>query len=730
VASAVVNFATKAATVQYDTAVTSPEKLATVVRDVGYEVARPALSAPREHAAAHDHAHGGDHSAHIDVSASELGALRRKVVICAVLSIPVMVIAMSHGRIEALNRHWANWAQLALTVPIVWWGGAQFFRSAWSALRHRRANMDSLIAMGTGVTFLYSAAATAVPRLFQGGQEMDGMVPVYFEAAALITVLVLVGKLLEARATGNTTAAIRRLIGLQPRIARVVSDGRELDMPIQQVRIGDVVAVRPGERIPVDGEVARGESAVDESTLTGESLPVEKVPGQPVLAGTVNTTGAIQVRATRVAGNTTLAQVVRLVQEAQGTKAPIARFADTVSAYFTPAVLLLALLTFVVWFVVAAPEHRLAMAMVTSVSVLVIACPCALGLATPTAIMVGTGRGAEHGILIRSGPALETAHKLTALVLDKTGTITEGKPVVRGMRVVAGVSEDELLRVAACAECSSEHPIARAVVQAARQRGLKMSEPAAFKTVVGQGVEAIVDGRRVLAGKPSLLRDRGIDPATLETLAADLIGVGNTMLCVAVEGRPLGVIAVADQPRPTSRHAIAQLRQQGLRIAMITGDNRQTAQAIAKEVGIEPDMVFAEVLPGDKAAHVKRLQESGHIVGMVGDGINDAPALAQADVGIAMGSGTDIAIEAADITLLRADLSAVVDAIALSHATMRAIKQNLFWAFVYNVLGIPIAAGVLYPVTGLLLSPIIASATMAMSSVSVVFNSLRLRRSP
>jgi len=676
---------------------------------------------------------GEDHSAHMHVNADEQGVLLRKVIVGAALSLPVLVIAMSHGKIEFLNQPWINWLQLVLTTPVVVWCGSQFYRMAWIGLKHFRANMDSLVALGTGTAFLYSIAATIWPGFFtvvQGG-EMGHMtmVPVYYEAAAVIIVLVLLGKLFEARATGNTSAAIRRLIGLQAKTARVVRAGQELDIPVEQVIVGDTVIVRPGEKIPVDGKVESGDSSIDESMLTGESIPVEKKPGDSVFGATINTTGALTFSATKVGKDTALQQIVRLVQEAQGSKAPIARLADTISGYFTPAVLAIATITFIVWYFAAPVDSRLSMALLTFVSVLIIACPCALGLATPTAIMVGTGRGAEHGILIKGGEALETAHKLTAIILDKTGTITAGKPALTDVRALPGVTEPDLVRLAASAERRSEHPLAAAIVEGAKSRGLTLAEPSTFKAVIGNGIEATVEGRAVLIGKRALLADRGIDTSALDALAGELAAAGKTPMYAAIDGKPAGLIAVADRVKPESKAAIEQMQKMGLRVAMITGDNAKTAAAVASEVGIPPDMVFAEVLPADKAGHVKRLQNQGLVVGMVGDGINDAPALAQADIGLAMGTGTDVAIEASDITLIRGDLSSVPDAIALSRATMRTIKQNLFWAFIYNALGIPIAAGVLFPFTGWLLSPVIASAAMAFSSVSVVLNSLRLARS-
>jgi len=758
VSKASVNFATRTATVRYDAAATSPKKLVDVVRSTGYDAVLPESSAaPAAARAGIDHAMPGmtaaehaampaghampaevgetgeDHSAHMHVNTDEQTVLLRKVIVGAVLSVPVLVIAMSHGKIAFLNQPWINWLQLALTTPVVVWCGSQFYRMAWIGLKHFRANMDSLVALGTGTAFLYSIAATVWPGFFAVAQDstMGGMamVPVYYEAAAVIIVLVLLGKLFEARATGNTSAAIRRLIGLQARTARVVRAGQEQDIPVEQVVVGDTVIVRPGEKIPVDGKVESGDSAIDESMLTGESVPVEKKSGDAIFGSTMNTTGALTFRATKVGKDTALQQIVRLVQEAQGNKAPIARLADTISGYFTPVVLGIALVTFVVWYFVAPADTRLSMALLTFVSVLIIACPCALGLATPTAIMVGTGRGAEHGILIKGGEALETAHKLTAIILDKTGTITQGKPALTDVRALPGIAEADLVRIAASAERRSEHPLAAAIVQGAKARGLTLAEPTAFKAVVGNGIEATVDGRPVLVGKRGLLDDRGMDTSALDALAGELAAAGKTPMYVAIDGTPAGLIAVADGVKPESKAAIEQMQKMGLRVAMITGDNARTAAAVAKEVGIAPDLVFAEVLPANKADHVKKLQAEGLVVGMVGDGINDAPALAQADIGLAMGTGTDVAIEASDITLIRGDLRSVPEAIALSRATMRTIKQNLFWAFIYNAMGIPIAAGVLFPFTGWLLSPIIASAAMAFSSVSVVLNSLRLARS-
>lgn len=775
VKSASVNFATRVATVKYDPAATGPATLAKAVDDIGYKaIVPPPAPATRRSAnpphgyTGHDHAamlaaqvsmsHAGhdmggrggrggpgvDHSAHMNVGEAEARRLLTKTIVGAALSLPVLVIAMSHGKIEALNVPWINWLQLALTTPVMFWCGSQFFRSAWKGLRHFSANMDTLVAMGTGAAYLYSVAATVWPSFFAGVKgvavadhadhaggvvAMGGMVmvPVYYEAAAVIIVLVLLGKYFEARATGRTTVAIRRLIGMQPKTARVVRDGQEVDVPVESVVVGDRLLVRPGEKIPVDGAVESGQSAVDESMLTGESVPAEKTAGDSVFGATMNTTGALRVVATKIGADTALQQIVRLVQEAQGSKAPIARLADRISGVFVPIVIVIAIATFVVWWFASPAETRLSMALVTAVSVLIIACPCALGLATPTAIMVGTGRGAEIGILIKGGESLETAHQLTAIVLDKTGTITHGKPAVTDILLSHGSSLDaaEVLRLAASAEQHSEHPLAAAIVREAAARGVQLAEPSRFQAVVGHGVEATVDGRSLLVGKAALLEQREV-ALTLSGKSAELAAVGKTPMFVAVDGREAGIIAVADTVRAESKNAIATMHALGLRVVMMTGDNRRTADAVASQVGV--DQVFAEVLPKDKAEKIKALQAESHIVGMVGDGINDAPALAQADVGLAVGTGTDVAMESADITLMRGDLRAVPQAIALSRATMRTIKQNLFWAFVYNLVGIPVAAGLLYPFTGWLLSPIIASAAMAFSSVSVVLNSLRLRR--
>ena len=664
---------------------------------------------------------------------AEYQGLRRKFWVAAMLSAPVLVIAMSHGRIALFDVSWIAWLELALTTPVVFYCGAQFYRGAWAAFRHRAADMNTLIAVGTGAAYVYSILATALPGLFAGarssgmtGMGEHAMVPVYYEAASVIIALILLGRLLEARAKGQTGDAIRRLIRLQAKTARVVRDGQEHDIAVEEVVPGDVIIVRPGEKVPVDGVVTEGASAIDESMLTGESLPVEKAVGDEVFGATINASGSFRFRATKVGKDTALQQIVKLVQDAQGSKAPIARLADVISGIFTPIVLCIAVATFVVWFLASPPDSRFTMAFVNAIGVLVIACPCALGLATPTAVMVGTGKGAEHGILIKGGEALETAHKLTTIVLDKTGTITAGKPALTDVIAAPEHVENDVLTLIASAEQVSEHPIASAVVAGAKERGLQLSKPERFEAVAGHGIDATVNGRAVLLGNAKLMRDRAIDVGALAGRADALAGDGKTPIFAAVDGRIAGLVAVADRVRPESADAIRQMKALGLEVVMISGDNKRTADAVAREVGV--DRVLAEVLPQDKARHVRELQAEGKIVGMVGDGINDAPALAQADIGIAIGTGTDVAIEASDITLIRGDLRGVVAAIELSKATIRTVKQNLFWAFIYNIIGIPVAAGVLYPFTGWLMSPVIASAAMSFSSVSVVMNSLRLRR--
>jgi Cu+-exporting ATPase len=721
VADAGVNFATARATVHYDPNVLTPAALRDVVRAQGYDALLPdpaAKGTPDDEAAAAQDA--------------EYRRARTRFVVAAVLTVPILVLAMAGHLVPAweavLDFPARPWIELALTTPVLFWAGWDFLVGAWRAARHRAADMNTLIALGTLAAYLYSLAATLFPTWFASATAVHAhadrpMPGVYYEVAASIVTLILLGNLLQARATSRTRGAIKALIGLSPKTARLERDGRETDVPLDDVRVDDVVLVRPGEKVPVDGTVEDGASSVDESMLTGEPLPVAKKPGDTVIGGTLNTTGAFRFRATKVGADTVLQQIVRLVQQAQGSKAPIQRLADRISGIFVPVVLCLAVVTFVAWYNLAPPEARLTQALYTSVAVLIIACPCALGLATPTAIMVGTGRGAQAGILIKGGEALELAHRVTAVVLDKTGTVTEGKPTVTDVRASSPFKEDELLRLAASAERGSEHPLAAAVVRTAQERGIELFDVRDFQAIAGHGIEATVDGRRVVIGNRKLLSDRGI---SVDAEAdRDLTEAGKTPIFVAVDGRFAGVVAVADRAKPGAREAIARLKAEELRIFMLTGDVARTAEAIAREVGI--DRVIAGVLPEGKSDAIAKLQAEGEVVAMVGDGINDAPALAKADVGIAMGTGTDVAIESADVTLVRGDLNGVAAAIALSRATMRTVKQNLFFAFAYNVLGIPLAAGVLYPFTGWLLSPIVASAAMALSSVSVVTNALRLR---
>ncbi len=607
-------------------------------------------------------------------------------------------------------------ALLLLTLPVMFWSGLSFFRGAWAVGRHGAADMNTLVAVGTSAAFVYSAVATFAPDVFAATGEN---VHVYYDTSAMIVTLILLGRFLEARAKGRASQAIRRLADLAPTRARVLRNGTEIEVRVENLAPGDVLRVRPGEKVPVDGVILKGDSAIDESMITGESVPVDKNAGDEVVGATLNTTGSFEMRATRTGADTVLASISRMVEDAQGSKAPIQRLADSVAAVFVPIVLVLAIATLLVWRF-AAPEPAMTQAILRFVAVLIVACPCAMGLATPTAIMVGTGRGAEMGILIKGGETLELAHRLTTVVLDKTGTLTRGEMAVTEVAPEPGVSADELLAVAAAAERGSEHPIAKAIVRVAADRGLRLPESSEFEAAPGMGASAVIEGTRVAVGTSGHLE--GVGRKIEERIASR----GHTPLLVSRDGRLLGALSVADTLRPESAEAVAQLRRMGLRVIMLTGDRRVVAETIGRQVGV--DEVLAEVLPGDKASAVARLQKKGELVAMVGDGINDAPALAQADVGIAIGTGTDVAMEASDITLMRADLRAVADAIKLSRRTITTIRQNLFWAFFYNAVSIPIAAGVLYPAFGILLRPVYAAAAMAFSSVSVVSNSLRLRR--
>jgi Cu+-exporting ATPase len=728
VIAAAVNFATNAATVEYTPAMVTATDLRRAIREAGYEPLEVEEgTSPTDH----------EKAARI----REIRVLKRKLAAGAVLTVPVVLGSMHHWLPWVPPVLQNVWTLMALTAPVQFWVGAQFYRGAWAALKHKTSDMNTLIAVGTSAAYFYSLAMTIAPDFFRA----RGIAPaVHYETAAVIITLILLGRLLEAVAKGRTSQAMKRLMGLRASTARVIRDGTEMDIPVDEVRIGDLVVVRPGEKVPVDGVVREGGSAVDESMLTGESLPVEKKPGDPAIGATLNKTGTFRFEATKVGKDTILAQIIRLVEEAQGSKAPIQRLADYVASIFVPTVIGIAALTFLAWWLFG-PQPAFLFAMLNFVAVLIIACPCALGLATPTAIMVGTGKGAELGILIRSGESLETAHKVRTIILDKTGTLTKGEPEVTDIvRVESGeprakadqpriprpahraMSEHELLRLAASLEQGSEHPLGKAIVRRAKSEGIRLSDVEGFDAIPGHGVRGQVDGRSVVLGTGRFLTESGIEPQALLEAAEVLATQGKTPMFVAVDGRPAGLIAVADTLKENSPQAVQALRLLGLEVVMITGDNRRTAAAIAQRLGIE--QVLAEVLPERKAEEIRRLQTQGKIVAMVGDGINDAPALAQADIGIAIGTGADVAMEASSITLIRGDLMGVVTAIQLSQRTMRIIKQNLFWAFVYNLLGIPLAAGVFYPFFGLLLDPMVASAAMALSSVSVVSNSLRLRR--
>ena len=648
------------------------------------------------------------------------------------LTVPLLAIAMGDMLPgmpiqRALPAGWRPWIELLLATPVVLWGGAPFFQRGWVSLVNRSTNMFTLIAMGTGVAYFYSLVATVFPQVFPASfREMGGTPALYFEAAAAITALVLLGQVLELRARSRTGAAIRALLDLSPKLARVLRDGREQDVALEQVVPGDRLRVRPGEKVPVDGVVLEGTSGVDESMITGESIPVSKGPGSRVIGATVNGTGSLVMRAERVGSETLLAQIVRMVGQAQRSRAPIQRLADRVSGWFVPVVIAISILTFAAWSFFG-PEPRLAHALVNAVAVLIIACPCALGLATPIAIMVGTGRGAHAGVLIRNAEALERMEKVDTLVIDKTGTLTDGKPRVASVvTAAAGQDETVLLRLVASLEQGSEHPLGAAVVEAANARGLALSSATDFQSHTGRGVSGRVDGKNVLIGNEKLFEENGVFETGLTQKAEELRRGGQTVILIAVDRQAAGLIGIADSIKASAAPALSELKSEGLRLVMLTGDSRASAEAVAKTLGIEE--FEAEVLPDKKSEMVQRLQKEGHIVAMAGDGINDAPALAQADVGIAMGTGTDIAMESGGITLVKGDLAGIVRARRLSRATMRNIRQNLFFAFVYNSLGVPIAAGVLYPFFGLLLSPILAAAAMSLSSVSVITNSLRLRK--
>ncbi|MFN0097237.1 MAG: heavy metal translocating P-type ATPase [Gemmatimonadaceae bacterium] len=721
VSDATVNLMMGNATVTFDPATVSPDALVAAIRDTGY-----GAELPQDDRSAFEEQEARDAA-----TAEEFKELRLKAIVSGVIGAAAM-IAMPWMHHVA----WAPWLLLVLTSGVMLSAGRHFYTRAWSALRHGSADMNTLIAIGTGSAFLYSVIATVTPTFFTSrGVPAD----VYYEAVILIIAFILAGNAFEARAKRNTSVALRALVQLQPKTARVLRNGEERDLALEHLLADDVVVVRPGERIPVDGVVLQGESAVDESMLTGESLPVEKHIGDRVIGGTINGTGAFRLRATTLGSDSVLAQIVKLMRDAQGSRAPIQALADRISAIFVPTVVVIALLTFAVWFLLAqdAPAVR---GFAAAVSVLIIACPCAMGLAVPTAVMVATGRGAELGVLIKGGEALQRAGEVRTVVLDKTGTVTEGRPTVTDLLVARGAvaidvgrdpnsttrNADEILRLVASLERASEHPLADAIVRHAQARGLALADAESFESVTGRGAIGVVDGVAVAVGNPALMADYAVDITSLSADAERLAGEGRSPMFIALDGRFAGLIAVADPIKETSRAAIASLHALGLQVVMLTGDNQRTAESIARAAGI--DRVVAGVLPDGKVAEIKRLQAEGKVIAMVGDGINDAPALAQADVGMAIGTGTDIAVEAADVVLMRGDLRSVAQAIGLSRRTMQTMKENLFWAFIYNIIGIPVAAGILYPAFGLMLSPVIASAAMAFSSVSVVGNSLRLRR--
>ncbi|MGA8849810.1 MAG: heavy metal translocating P-type ATPase [Dehalococcoidia bacterium] len=714
VISTSVNLASEKATVEYLEG-TEPVDMRRAVKDAGYEL-------------------GPEAQALEDVTTAaqrEIRGLRNRFIVAAILAASIMILGFSPSFVGQPYLLWA------LATPVQFWAGLRFYRGAWGALKHRTSDMNTLIAVGTSVAYFYSLIAVIFPSLFATGVLEPHL---YFDTSAMIITLILLGRFLEARAKGQTSEALKKLIGMQPKTALVIREGAQREIPVDDVRVGDLILVHPGERIPVDGIVRQGYSSVDESMITGESIPVEKKVGDEVIGATINKTGSFQFEATKVGKNTTLAHIVRMVEEAQGSKAPIQRLADVIASYFVPAVIGIAIMTFVIWYFVG-PAPSLTFAFLNLVAVLVIACPCALGLATPTAIMVGTGKGAEHGILIRNGEALERAHQIKTVLLDKTGTLTLGEPVVTDVTAAPFSSPEAVLRLAASAEHNSEHPLGEAVVKAALEKKLELSPSSDFNAIPGQGVEALVEGKKLFLGNFKLMTERGFVLNGLEKKATELLKEGKTVMFLGWDSQVAGIIALADTLKPGAKEALQALHKMGIETAMLTGDNRRTAEAIAREVGI--DRVLAEVLPEHKAGEVKKLQEEGKVVAMVGDGINDAPALAQADIGIAIGTGTDVAMETGDITLISGDLMGVVTAISLSKRTMRTIKQNLFWAFAYNTALIPVAAGILYIAFGKtgvpsglhfilgeygFLNPILAAAAMAASSITVVSNSLRLRR--
>jgi len=713
VVSAGVNLASEKATVEYTDA-TDIADLKKAVADAGYTLGPEAETLEDVTTA----------------SRREIQALRNRLILAVVLGLIIMAFMLVPS---FTGKPYLLWA---LATPVQFWAGLRFYRGAWGALKHKTADMNTLIAVGTSAAYFYSVVAVILPGLFTAaGREAH----LYFDTSAMIIALILLGRFLEARAKGQTSAAIKKLVGLKPKTALVIHDGKEVEIPVDDVQVGDVILVKPGERVPVDGIIRQGYSSIDESMITGESIPVEKSAGDPVIGATINKTGSFQFEATKVGKDTTLAQIIRMVDEAQGTKAPIQRLADVIASYFVPIVIGIAIVTFIIWYFTG-PSPALTIALLNFVAVLIIACPCALGLATPTAIMVGTGKGAENGVLIRSAEALERAHQINTILLDKTGTLTQGEPKVTDIITTPSFSQEEVLRLAASAERGSEHPLGEAIVRAALEKELELSPPGEFNAIPGHGVEAMVDGKKLLLGNLKLIKDRGISLNGLEEEANRQHEKGSTVMFLGIDGQTAGVITLADTLKPAAKEALQEMHKMGIETVMLTGDNQRTAEAIAREVGI--NRTLAEVLPEHKAQQVRREQAAGKVVAMVGDGINDAPALAQADVGIAIGTGTDVAMETGDITLIRGDLMGIVTAISLSKRTIRTIKQNLFWAFAYNTILIPVAAGILYLAFGQtgvpsglrfilgdygFLNPILAAAAMAASSITVVTNSLRLR---
>ncbi len=718
VVKASVNVATEEATVEYLPSVADLAAIKRTVGSAGYTIVE--APAPASPGATDKDAEARDREYRTLMRKWWFGAAVG--VFTMLLSYPWLIPILRDWFPRGSPQLWYIWIVMGIfSLAVLAYSGNQFFVGAWQALKHRSANMHSLIALGTGVAWIYSTIALLFPQLFPSAEFTE----VYYDVTVVVTALVVLGLAMELKAKGRTSDAIKKLIGLQAKTARVVRDGKEVDIPVEEVLVGDTVVVRPGEKVPVDGEVIEGSSAVDESMVTGESIPVEKRPGDEVIGATINKTGSFKFRATRVGKDTALANIIRMVQDAQGSKVPIQRIVDLVSGYFTPAVMILAILGFMIWYTFG-PPPAVTYALIVAVTTLIIACPCALGMATPMSLTTGVGLGALNGILIRSGESLQAAKGLQTIILDKTGTITKGKPELTDLVTTGGFKEEEVLRLAAGVEKSSEHPLAAAIVEGARARGLTLKDAETFTAIPGHGIEATIEGRTLLLGNLKLMKDRGIEAKPLEVQATRLADDGKTPMFVAIDGKPAGIIAVADTVKEDSKDAIRVLKTMGLEVVMITGDNERTAKAIARQVGI--DRVLAEVLPQDKAHNVQKLQLEGKKVAMVGDGINDAPALAQADVGFAIGTGTDVAIAASDITLIKGSLRGVVTAIQISRATMRNVYQNLVGAFIYNSLGLPIALGVLYPFLGILLSPLLAAIAMSFSSVTVIANANRLKR--